>query len=151
MSTTSDGPSRPAITPPSGARYARIHGVGGYRPERVVTNDELVERIDSSDEWIRERSGIVSRRFAAPDETVVDMAETASRQALEMAGLDASRIGAVVVATVTHPYQTPSAASILTHRLGATPAAAFDISAACAGFCHGVALAGDMVTGGIAE
>ena len=151
MSTTADGPSRPAISPPSGARHARIHGVGGYRPERVVTNDELVERIDSSDEWIRERSGIVSRRFAAPDETVVDMAETASRQALEMAGLDASRIGAVVVATVTHPYQTPSAASILTHRLGATPAAAFDISAACAGFCHGVALAGDMVTGGSAE
>ena len=149
--TTADGPSRAAISPPSGARYARILGVGGYRPERVVTNDELVERINSSDEWIRERSGIVSRRFAAPDETVVDMAETASRQALEAAGLDASRIGAVIVATVTHPYQTPSAASILTHQLGATPAAAFDVSAACAGFCHGVALAGDMVTGGSAE
>jgi len=149
--TTADGPNRAAISPPSGARYARILGVGGYRPERVVTNDELVDRINSSDEWIRERSGIVSRRFAAPDETVVDMAETASRQALEAAGLDASRIGAVIVATVTHPYQTPSAASILTHQLGATPAAAFDISAACAGFCHGVALAGDMVTGGSAE
>jgi len=149
--TTADGSSRAAISPPSGARYARILGVGGYRPERVVTNDELVDRINSSDEWIRERSGIVSRRFAAPDETVVDMAETASRQALEAAGLDASRIGAVIVATVTHPYQTPSAASILTHQLGATPAAAFDISAACAGFCHGVALAGDMVTGGSAE
>jgi 3-oxoacyl-[acyl-carrier-protein] synthase-3 len=152
MSTPSaDGSSRAAITPPSGARHARIFGVGGYRPERVVLNSELVDRINSSDEWIRERSGIVSRRFAAPDETVVDMAEVASRQALEVAGLDASRIGAVVVATVTHPYQTPSAASILTHRLGATPAAAFDISAACAGFCHGVALAGDMVTGGSAE
>jgi 3-oxoacyl-[acyl-carrier-protein] synthase-3 len=146
-----DGPSRAAISPPSGARHARILGVGGYRPERVVPNAELVDRIDSSDEWIRERSGIVSRRFAAPDETVVDMAEAASRQALEAAGLDASRIGAVIVATVTYPYQTPSAASILTHRLGATPAAAFDISAACAGFCHGVALAGDMVTGGSAE
>jgi 3-oxoacyl-[acyl-carrier-protein] synthase-3 len=148
---TPDGPGHAPISPPSGARHARILGVGGYRPERVVKNDELVERIDSSDEWIRERTGIVSRRFAAPDETVVDMAEAASRQALEAAGLDASRIGAVVVATVTHPYQTPSAASVLTHRLGATPAAAFDISAACAGFCHGVALAGDMVTGGSAE
>jgi len=151
MSTTADGPSRAAISPPSGARFARIHGVGGYRPERVVMNDELVERINSSDQWIRERSGIVSRRWAAADETVVDMAEAASRQALEAAGLDASRIGAIIVATVTHPYQTPSAASILTHRLGATPAASFDISAACAGFCHGVALAGDMVTGGSAE
>jgi 3-oxoacyl-[acyl-carrier-protein] synthase III len=151
MSTTADGPSRAAISPPSGARHARILGIGGYRPERVVPNSELVDRIDSSDEWIRERSGIVSRRFAAPDESVVDMAEAASRQALEAAGLDASRIGAVILATVTHPMQTPSAASILTHRLGATPAAAFDVSAACAGFCYGVALAGDMVTGGSAE
>lgn len=125
--------------------------MGGYRPERVVPNSELVEAIDSSDQWIRERSGIVSRRWAAPDETVVDMAEAAARQALDAAGLDASRIGAVLLATVTHPFQTPSAASLLTHRLGATPAAAMDISAACAGFCHGVALAGDMVRGGSAE
>ncbi len=139
------------ISPPSGAPHARIMGVGGYRPERVVPNSDLVERIDSSDQWIRERSGIVSRRWAAPDESVVDMAEAASRQALQAAGLDASRIGAVLVATVTHPFQTPSAASLLTHRLGATPAAAMDISAACAGFCHGVALAGDMVRGGSAE
>jgi 3-oxoacyl-[acyl-carrier-protein] synthase-3 len=143
--------ARPQISPPSGAPHARIYGVGGYRPERVVPNAELVERIDSSDQWIRERSGIVTRRWAAPDESVVDMSEAASRQALEAAGIDASRIGAVLVATVTHPFQTPSAASLLTHRLGATPAAAMDISAACAGFCHGVALAGDMVRGGSAE
>jgi 3-oxoacyl-[acyl-carrier-protein] synthase-3 len=142
---------RAQISPPSGAPHARILGVGGYRPERVVPNSELVERIDSSDQWIRERSGIVSRRWAAADETVVDMAEAACRQALEAAGLDPSRIGAVLVATVTHPFQTPSAASLLTYRLGATPAAAMDISAACAGFCHGVALAGDMVRGGSAE
>ena len=69
-----------------GARHARIWGVGGYRPERVVPNSELVDRIDSSDEWIRERSGIISRRYAAPEETVVDMAEAAARQALEAAG-----------------------------------------------------------------
>ncbi|KQX67211.1 beta-ketoacyl-ACP synthase III [Angustibacter sp. Root456] len=144
-------PARPQISPPSGAPHARIYGVGGYRPERVVPNSELVERIDSSDQWIRERSGIVTRRWAAPDESVVDMSEAAARQALDAAGIDASRIGAVLVATVTHPFQTPSAASLLTHRLGATPAAAMDISAACAGFCHGVALAGDMVRGGSAE
>ncbi|GAB3684697.1 beta-ketoacyl-ACP synthase III [Angustibacter aerolatus] len=142
---------RAGITPPSGARFARILGVGGYRPERVVPNSELVERIDSSDEWIRERTGIVSRRWAREDESVVDMAEAASRKALEAAGLDASRIGAVLVATVTHPFQTPTAAALLTHRLGATPAAAMDVAAACAGFCHALALAGDMVTGGSAE
>ncbi|MGN6299501.1 MAG: beta-ketoacyl-ACP synthase III [Angustibacter sp.] len=147
----STDPGRPQISPPSGAPHARIYGVGGYRPERIVPNSELVERIDSSDQWIRERSGIVSRRWAAPDESVVDMSEAAARQALEAAGIDASRIGAVLVATVTHPFQTPSAASLLTHRLGATPAAAMDLSAACAGFCHGVALAGDMVRGGSAE
>jgi len=133
------------ISAPSGAPHARIFGVGGYRPERVVPNSEIVDRINSSDQWIRERSGIISRRWAAPDETVVDMSEAAARQALDAAGLDPSRLGAVLLATVTHPFQTPSAAALLTHRLGATPAAAMDISAACAGFCHGVALAGDMV------
>ncbi|MGL4172619.1 MAG: beta-ketoacyl-ACP synthase III [Actinomycetota bacterium] len=136
---------------PSGAPHARILGVGGYRPARVVHNSELVERINSSDEWIRERSGIVTRRWAAPDEDVVDMAEVASQQALRAAGLDASRISAVVVATVSFPYQMPSAATLLAHRLGATPAAAMDVAAACAGFCHGVTLAGDMVRGGSAE
>jgi len=133
-----------------GARHARIWGVGGYRPERVVPNSELVERIDSSDEWIRERSGIVSRRYAAPDESVVDMSVAATHQALEAAGIDASQLGAIMISTVTNPYQTPAAAPILANRLGAT-CAAFDISAACAGYCYGVSLANDMVRGGSAE
>lgn len=139
------------ITASVGAPHARLSGVGAYRPERVVPNSELVAAIDSSDEWIRERSGIVSRRFAREDETVVDMAVAASEQALADAGLRADQVGAVVLATVTHPYQTPAAAAVVAHRLGATPAAAFDISAACAGFSHGVALAHDMVRGGSAE
>jgi 3-oxoacyl-[acyl-carrier-protein] synthase III len=141
----------PTISVPAGSGYARILSVGTYRPERVVHNDELVEAISSSDQWIRERSGIVSRRWAAPDESVTDMAEKASLLALERAGLTAADIDAVLVATVTHPYQTPSAAALLTHRLGATPAAAFDVSAACAGFCYGVSLANDMVRGGSAR
>jgi 3-oxoacyl-[acyl-carrier-protein] synthase III len=124
--------------------------VGSYRPERVVTNEEICHYIDSSDEWIRERSGIVSRRFAARDETVTDMAASASEAAIKRAGLTGSDIDAVLVATVTHPYQTPSSASLLAHRLGATPAAAMDISAACAGFCYGLQLAADMVRGGSA-
>jgi 3-oxoacyl-[acyl-carrier-protein] synthase-3 len=150
-STHSQGSPAPRLATPSGAPHARILSVGSYRPERVVTNDEICEFIDSSDQWIRERTGIVSRRFAAPDETVTDMAETASRVAIERAGLAAADIDAILLATVTHPYQTPSAASLLAHRLGATPAAALDISAACAGFCYGVALASDMVRGGSAR
>ena len=143
--------SRPTITPAKGAEHARILAVGAYRPERVVTNDEICERIDSSDQWIRERSGIVSRRWAAPDETVTDMAEAASRVALERAGITGGDVDAVLVATVTHPYQTPSSAALLAHRLGTPGAAALDISAACAGFAHGVALANDMIRGGSAR
>ena len=135
----------------TGAAHARIWGIGAYRPERVVTNEEICEHIDSSDQWIRERSGIITRRFAAPDETVVDMSAAAAEDAIKAAGITASQIGAVLVATVTHPYQTPAAAPMVAERIGATPAAAFDISAACAGYCHGIALANDMVRGGSAE
>jgi 3-oxoacyl-[acyl-carrier-protein] synthase-3 len=148
MSSTA---SAARLQSPRGAEYARILSVGAYRPERVVTNAEICEFIDSSDEWIRERSGIVTRRFAAPEESVTDMAEAASIEAIERAGLVSSDIDAVLVATVTHPYQTPSSASLLAHRLGATPAAALDISAACAGFCYAVGLANDMVRGGSAR
>jgi 3-oxoacyl-[acyl-carrier-protein] synthase-3 len=125
-------------------------GVGGYRPERVVPNSEIIGPIDSSDEWIQERSGIKSRRFAAKDESVVDMAEQATREALEMAGLEASQVDAILVATVTHPYQTPAAAPILADKLGIR-GAAMDVSAACAGYCYGIALANDMVRGGSAQ
>jgi 3-oxoacyl-[acyl-carrier-protein] synthase-3 len=143
--------ARAQISPPSGARHARILGVGSYRPKRVVTNEEVCENIDSSDQWIRERSGIVTRGWAGEDESVIAMSEAAARKALERAGVNPSQLGAVLVATVSHLLQTPSAAAILTDRLGATPAAAMDISAACAGFCYGVSLANDMIRGGSAE
>jgi 3-oxoacyl-[acyl-carrier-protein] synthase-3 len=133
------------------AGHARITGIGAYRPERVVDNDEICRYIDSSDQWIRERSGIVTRRFAAPDESVVDMGEASAREALRSAGLTGADVDVVLVATVTHLLQTPAAAPLIAHRLGATPAAAFDVSAACAGFCHGVSLANDMVRGGTAR
>ena len=138
------------ITAPTGSAHARILGVGGYRPSRVVTNAEICERIDSTDEWIQERSGIVTRRFAAPDESVVDMSVAAAGKALANAGIGADEVGAIMLATVTHPLQTPSAAADVAHRLGTT-AAAFDISAACAGFCYGVAMANDVVRGGTAK
>jgi 3-oxoacyl-[acyl-carrier-protein] synthase-3 len=140
-----------ALNVPTGALHARILGIGGYRPARVVTNEEIIQKIDSSDEWIRERTGIVTRHAAAPDETVVDMAVAAADKALAAAGVTPDQIGCVIVATVTYLMQTPSAAAVAAHRLGATNAAAFDLSAACAGFCHGLALANDMIRGGSAE
>jgi 3-oxoacyl-[acyl-carrier-protein] synthase-3 len=143
-----------AVTPinvPVGSAHARILGVGGYRPSRVVTNDEICERIDSTDQWIRERTGIESRRWAAPDESVTDMCLAAAGKAVAQAGITPAQVGAVIVATVTHPLQTPSAAAAVAHRLGTANAAALDVSAACAGFCYGVSMANDMVRGGSAE
>jgi 3-oxoacyl-[acyl-carrier-protein] synthase III len=140
-----------AINARVGAPHARILGLGGYRPSRVVTNEEICERIDSSDQWIRERSGIESRRWAAPDESVTDMCVAAAGKAIAQAGITPAQVGAVIVATVTHPLQTPSAAAAVAHRLDTENAAAFDVSAACAGFCYGVSMANDMVRGGSAE
>jgi 3-oxoacyl-[acyl-carrier-protein] synthase-3 len=143
--------STTTINVPVGATNARILGVGGYRPSRVVTNEEICERIDSTDQWIRERTGIESRRWAAPDESVIDMCLAAAGKAVAQAGISPSQVGAVIVATVTHPLQTPSAAAAVAHRLGTANAAALDVSAACAGFCYGVSMANDMVRGGSAE
>ena len=124
---------------------ARILSVGAYRPPRVVPNSEIVGRIDSTDEWIQQRTGIVSRHFASADESLIDMAEKSAHIAIARAGLTAEDIDAVIFATISYPYQAPSAATELLVRLGNTKAAAFDISAACAGFCYGVALANDLV------
>jgi 3-oxoacyl-[acyl-carrier-protein] synthase III len=143
--------STKTLTVPASLRHARIHGLGGYRPERVVTNEEVVRFIDSSDEWIRQRSGIVTRHVAAEDESVVDMAEAASRAAIANAGIAPEQIGAVLVATVTHPYQTPAAAPELAHRLDIPNPAAFDLSAACAGYCFAISLANDMVRAGTVD
>jgi 3-oxoacyl-[acyl-carrier-protein] synthase-3 len=138
------------LAPRAGAQYARIIGVGAYRPARVVTNDEICEHIDSSDEWIRERSGIVTRHFAAADESVVDMALAAAEKALAAAGVGPDQIDTVLVSTVTHLTQTPSAAAELAFRLGTGHPAAFDISAACAGFSYGLAIGQDLIRGGSA-
>ena len=133
------------ISVPLATRHSQILGVGDYRPSRVIPNSEIVDLIDSSDEWIRERSGIESRRYASADESVVDMSVAAAQKALAAAGITAAQLSAVILATVTYPFQTPSAATDVTLRLGNPNAAAFDISAACAGFCYGVGMASDMV------
>jgi 3-oxoacyl-[acyl-carrier-protein] synthase-3 len=139
------------IESPAGAPHARILGVGGYRPSRVVTNEQICQVIDSTDEWITTRTGIKERRWATAEETVSMMSVSAAGKALAAAGIEAERIGMVVISTVTHLAQTPSLASMVANELGAINAAAFDISAACAGFCHGLALAQDAVRGGSAE
>ncbi|WP_105971433.1 ketoacyl-ACP synthase III [Streptomyces geranii] len=139
------------IKPGKGAPYARILGVGGYRPVRVVPNDVILETIDSSDEWIRSRSGIETRHWASDEETVAAMSIEASGKAIADAGISAEQIGGVVVATVSHFKQTPAVATEIADKLGTAKAAAFDISAGCAGFGYGLTLAKGMIVDGSAE
>jgi 3-oxoacyl-[acyl-carrier-protein] synthase-3 len=139
------------IQSPAGAAHARILGVGGYRPSRVITNEQICQVIDSTDEWITTRTGIKERRWATSEETVGMMSVGAAGKALAASGIEPERLGLVIISTVTHLAQTPSLAAQVANELGAVNAAAFDISAACAGFCHGLALAQDAVRGGSAE
>ncbi|MEE6272610.1 beta-ketoacyl-ACP synthase III [Georgenia wangjunii] len=143
--------NRPVLRAAEPRAHSRILGVGGVRGENVVVNDDIVGPINSSDEWIRQRTGIVSRRRAGADVSIADLTEQAGRAALDAAGLTGADIDAVLVATVTHLEQTPSLAAIIADRLGATPAAAFDISAACAGYCYGIAQADALVRSGVAR
>ncbi|MEO5320716.1 ketoacyl-ACP synthase III [Arthrobacter sp. CC3] len=143
--------SVPALKQAPLREHTRILGLGAYRPDVIVTNEDVCQWIDSSDEWIRQRTGIVTRHRAPADVSVIDMAEGAAREALAKAGIEASQLGAVIVSTVTHPYATPSAAASLADRIGATPAPAFDISAACAGYCYGIAQGDALVRSGAAD
>jgi 3-oxoacyl-[acyl-carrier-protein] synthase III len=135
----------------AGAPAARIIGIGEHRPARVVTNDEICANIDSNDQWIRERSGIVTRRFAAPDESVVDMATSAASKAVAAAGVEPDSIDLVLLATCSHPFQTPGGSSQVQDRIGATRAGAMDINAACAGFSYALSVAADAVRAGSAR
>ena len=129
-------------------RQSKMLGLGVHRPERVVTNDEICEFIDSSDEWIQTRSGIKNRRFTKPEQNVVYMSIEAGRKALEASGVAAEQIDTVIVATSTHLEQTPQAAAKVAHALGTNGPAAFDIGAGCAGFCYALAVASDLVKAG---
>lgn len=119
-----------------------------YRPERVVTNDEICELIDSNDEWIQSRSGIRNRRFAAEDENVVTMSIAAGREAIAASGIAPEQIGCVIVATSTYLLLTPPAAAVVADALGTNGPGAFDLGGGCAGFCTALAVASDMVRGG---
>jgi 3-oxoacyl-[acyl-carrier-protein] synthase-3 len=117
----------------------------------VVSNDDLAGPIDSSDEWIRQRTGIIERRRSSPAEGAIDLAERAGKEAIAKAGIKPTDIGAVIVATISNSVQTPSLAALLADRVGATPAAAYDISAACAGYTYGIAQADALIRAGVAQ
>jgi 3-oxoacyl-[acyl-carrier-protein] synthase III len=128
-----------------------ITGIGAYAPDHVVTNDDLSKMMETSDEWIVERTGIRERRVAAEDEALSDLALPAARDALEQAGLDASAIDLIIVATVTPDMAFPSAGAILADELGAPDAAAYDLSAGCTGFMYAIAQGYGMVAAGLAR
>ncbi|SMH36049.1 3-oxoacyl-[acyl-carrier-protein] synthase III [Rathayibacter oskolensis] len=141
----------PTLTQSSGSAYTRILGLGAARGDLVVPNDDLVGPINSSDEWIRQRTGIIERRRASADVQAVDLATTASLEAIEKAGIRPDQIGVVLVSTISNTVQTPSLAALLADRIGANPAPAYDISAACAGYTYGIAQADSFVRSGLAE
>jgi beta-ketoacyl-[acyl-carrier-protein] synthase III len=131
--------------------HAALLGLGVYRPRRIVPNAEIIERIDSSDEWIRTRSGIAARRWADDGETIVSMSVDAARNALAAAHLGVEEIDAVILATSSQMVLGPSAGAVVADALGMHDTAAFDVSAGCAGFCYALANAANLVRAGQAR
>jgi len=136
---------------PDAVRGATIAGTGMYVPERVVTNHDLAKIVDTSDEWIVERTGIRERRWSAPDQASSDLAVIAARRALDMAGLGAEDIDQIVLATTSPDRYLPSCACTVQAKLGATRAAAFDIYAACTGFIYGLSSGRALIGSGMAD
>lgn len=130
---------------------ARLAGVGGYLPRNVVSNDELATRIDTSDEWIRTRTGITQRHIAEKDETTAFMAAEATKRALEHAGLTASDLDAVIVATATPDRAFPSVAVEVQALLGMNSGFGFDLSAACSGFVYALSVGDSLIKAGTAR
>jgi 3-oxoacyl-[acyl-carrier-protein] synthase-3 len=142
--------TRPALRVEQGPAATRVLGVGSTQPDRIVTNDDLSKIMDTNDQWIRDRVGIIERRFADKDESLVDMAVTAGTRALEDAGLAPSDVDTVIVPNCTMPDQIPNAAAQVADRIGVRAAGAFDLNAACAGFCYGLGVASDLIRSGSA-
>ena len=135
----------------SGAQFTRIYSYGAARGDLIVPNDDLIGPINSSDEWIRQRTGIVTRTRASHDILAIDLATDAAKEAIEKSGVPASDIDLVIVATISNTQQTPSMAAVVADRIGSNPAAAYDENAACAGFSYGVTQADALIRSGAAH
>ncbi|MEI7796617.1 MAG: beta-ketoacyl-ACP synthase III, partial [Methylococcaceae bacterium] len=133
------------------SRHTKIIGTGGYLPENIVTNQQLAERVETSDEWIFERTGIRSRCIVAAHETAASMAEIAARQAIEAAQIEPNDIDLIIVATGTPDNVYPSTACLLQNRLGVTGGVAFDIQAACSGSIFALSIADQYIKSGAAK
>ncbi|MES9974478.1 MAG: beta-ketoacyl-ACP synthase III [Candidatus Thiodiazotropha sp.] len=131
--------------------YSRITGTGGYLPEKVLTNQDLEKIVDTTDQWIFDRTGIRKRHIAADDEFTCDLAEKAALKAIEMAGIEASDIDLIVVATTTADQVFPSTACLLQARLGIRGPAAFDVQAVCTGFVYALGVADNFIRSGAAK
>jgi 3-oxoacyl-[acyl-carrier-protein] synthase III len=142
--------TEPTLHQSVGVPYTRIYAIGAARGDLTVTNDDIAGPIDSSDEWIRQRTGVITRKRASSEVHAIDLAEAASREAIAKAGITPDQIGAVIVSTISNSVQTPSLAALLADRIGATPAPAYDVSAACAGYTYGIAQADAFVRAGLA-
>ncbi|MBW8763862.1 MAG: ketoacyl-ACP synthase III [Microbacterium sp.] len=135
----------------TGPAFTRIYSYGAARGENAVPNDDLVGPIDSSDEWIRQRTGIITRVRADKDTDAIDLAAIAGLEAIEKSGVPADQVDLVIVATISNPKQSPSVSAIVADRVGANPAAAYDINAACAGYAYAVAQADALIRAGAAK
>jgi 3-oxoacyl-[acyl-carrier-protein] synthase-3 len=131
--------------------HAAVTGWGAYSPGRILTNDDVARLVDTNDEWIRSRTGIVERRIAGTGETTSTMGLTAARQALEQAQLAPRDVDLVICATTTPDYLLPATACLIQQQLGCTRAGAFDLNAACSGFIYGLAVASQFIQGGAAR
>ncbi|MBX3068615.1 MAG: ketoacyl-ACP synthase III [Cryobacterium sp.] len=143
--------TRPTLNQSSGPKYTRLYGFGASRGDRIVPNSDLVGPIDSSDEWIRQRTGIITRTRASEGILAVDLATDAAKEAIEVSGIEPSQVDLVIVATISNVQQTPSMAAIVAERIGAKPAAAYDSNAACAGYSYGLTQADALIKAGAAH
>ena len=143
--------THPVLTQSAGAQFTRIYSYGAARGDLVVPNEELIGPIDSSDEWIQQRTGIITRTRASSDLSAADLATIAGTEAIEKSGVPADKIDLVIVATISNVRQTPSMAAVVADRVGANPAAAYDANAACAGFSYAITQADALIRSGAAH
>ncbi|MFZ4841726.1 MULTISPECIES: beta-ketoacyl-ACP synthase III [Mycetocola] len=143
--------TRPQLRQSTGVPFTRILGMGAARGDLVVPNSEIIEPINSSDEWIQQRTGVITRHRASADVLAIDLATEAAMEAVANAGIEPGQVDLVIIATISNVQQTPSMATVVADRIGANPAAAYDFNAACAGYAYAVAQADALIRAGAAH